>query len=70
MVDHNFGCKARALVVFTSWVEKGSAAAGKLDILNLLGGALQEIDLPTFFIGDWNVARTTPNLRISMVARI
>jgi hypothetical protein len=37
------------MVISTFRVEQGSGATGKLHILNYLGGALQEIDLPTFF---------------------
>jgi hypothetical protein len=52
----------KAEVIFASWVEKGSGTTGKLHILNYLGEALHEIDLPPAFSGDWNGALAAPTL--------
>ena len=52
----------KAEVIFSSWVEKDSGTTGKLHILNYLGEALHEIDLPTAYSGDWNGALAAPTL--------
>ena len=41
---------------------KPSTAAGKLQILNYLGGALLGIDLAAAFSGDWNGTLAAPTL--------
>jgi hypothetical protein len=52
----------KAEVIFTSWIEKGSAKTGQLHILNYLGEPLHEIDLPPAHSGDWNGALAAPTL--------
>jgi uncharacterized repeat protein (TIGR01451 family) len=53
----------KAEVIFASWVEKGSGRSGKLHILNYLGEALWEVDLPAAFGGgSWNGALAAPTL--------
>jgi hypothetical protein len=52
----------KAEVIFTSWVEKGSQATGKLHILDHQGTPLHEIDLPAAYSGEWNGALAAPTL--------
>ncbi len=52
-----------AEVIFTSWTQKGSHHTGKLHIVDYLGHALQELDLPAAFgDSDWNGALAAPTL--------
>ena len=51
-----------AEVIFTSWVEKGTSATGRLHILDYLGNPLHTVDLPPAFSGDWNGALAAPTL--------
>jgi hypothetical protein len=53
----------QAEVLFTSWPQKGSSAAGKLHLLNSRGEVLQEVDLPAAYGSpDWNGALAAPTL--------
>jgi uncharacterized repeat protein (TIGR01451 family) len=50
-------------VIFGSWVKKGTGRTGKLHILDYLGNAVQEVDLPVAFGSpDWNGALAAPTL--------
>lgn len=49
-------------VIFTSWVQKGSNATGKLHIVSDLGEKIHEIDLPMALSGSWNGALAAPTL--------
>jgi hypothetical protein len=50
-------------VIFASWTQKGSGRSGKLHILNNLGEALHEIDLPPAKGSpDWNGGLAAPTL--------
>lgn len=53
----------QAEVIVASWVEKGSGQTGKLHVLDAMGNALHEVDLPPAF-GDagWNGALPAPTL--------
>jgi uncharacterized repeat protein (TIGR01451 family) len=52
-----------AEVIFGSWVEKGTFRTGKLHILDYLGHALHEIDLPAAYGSpDWNGVLAAPTL--------
>ena len=52
-----------AEVIFTSWVEKGTYATGKLYVLDALGSVLHEVSLPTAYGSpDWNGALAAPTL--------
>jgi hypothetical protein len=53
-----------AEVIFASWTEKGSNHWGKLHVLNSMGKALFEVDLPAPKSSDdtWNGALAAPTL--------
>jgi hypothetical protein len=52
----------KAEVIFASWVQKGTNKTGKLHIVNYLGNALFEVDLPPALNGNWNGAMAAPTL--------
>lgn len=52
----------KAEVIFASWAEKGSNATGALHVLDYMGNALHEVDLPMAFSADWNGALAAPTL--------
>jgi len=52
-----------AEVLFSSWVQKGSALTGKLHILDYQGSVIHEIDLPVAYGSpDWNGGLPAPTL--------
>jgi uncharacterized repeat protein (TIGR01451 family) len=52
-----------AEVLFGSWAQKGSAATGKLHLLDYLGNPLYEVDLPPAYGSpNWNGALAAPTL--------
>ncbi|MFO7632567.1 MAG: VCBS repeat-containing protein, partial [Caldilinea sp.] len=52
----------KAEVIFTSWPEKGEGRTGRLHILDALGEALFEIDLPPSRTGGWNGGLAAPTI--------
>jgi uncharacterized repeat protein (TIGR01451 family) len=50
-------------VLFASWVQKGTNQTGKLHVLDNMGNALHEVDLPPAYGSpDWNGALPAPTL--------